>query len=370
MFEPQAEAKGLNFTLTYKTAMPHYVVTDEKRLRQILINLLSNAIKYTHQGGVEFNVRYRNQVAEFTIADTGIGIPESEHERIFKPFERILLPGAPQVMGTGLGLTITRLLVDIMGGELRLETNYDKVTKAPKGTVFCVSLMLSSIHSPAANPIQKVVYGFKGKAKNILVLDDDPFHRALIFETLTPLGFSVFEAPDILTAQHNIELSLIDLFILDVNMPNSSGWDFANSLRAQNIQAPIIMVSADADEGKRPPQEPHNDYLVKPIKIPALLDAIQNQLNIIWQYQAPLAAPTAPQNNNQAANKILKLPLKELETALHYAENGHLKGLKDTLAAINNASLTQDLKPLIEKIELNKIIRYLELKINDASSYQ
>ena len=367
MFEPQAEAKGLKFTLTYKTAMPHYVVTDEKRLRQILINLLSNAIKYTHQGGVEFNVRYRNQVAEFTIADTGIGIPVSEHERIFKPFERVLLPGGPQVMGTGLGLTITRLLVDIMGGELRLETNYDKTTQAPRGTIFCVSLMLSSIHLPAASSIQKVVCGFKGGAKNILVLDDDPFHRALIFETLTPLGFVVFEAPDIATAQHNIELGLIDLFILDVNMPNSSGWDFAIELRAQKIQAPIIMVSADADEGKRPPQEPHNDYLIKPIKIPALLDAIQTQLKITWQYQAPhVAAPSPLPNSHSTDKKQLDVPLIQLQAALNYAENGHLKGLKDTLVVIDDKTLTQELKPLIDKIELNKIIRYLEQRINDA----
>ncbi|BBI71355.2 hypothetical protein HAALTHF_12340n [Vreelandella aquamarina] len=116
MFRLQAQEKGIDFTFTSEGRIPEWVITDEKRLRQILINLLSNAIKFTNHGQVSLNFRYRNQVAEFTIHDTGVGIEEEDIQRIFKPFERVRKPGVPIANGTGLGLTITKLLTDIMGG--------------------------------------------------------------------------------------------------------------------------------------------------------------------------------------------------------------------------------------------------------------
>ena len=117
MFRLQAEDKGLAFEYHCPNPLPDLVTTDEKRLRQILINLLSNAIKYTDAGGVSLTLRYRSQVAEFTVRDTGEGIAPENIERIFRPFERIRTPGQARA-GTGLGLTITRLLTEIMGGDI------------------------------------------------------------------------------------------------------------------------------------------------------------------------------------------------------------------------------------------------------------
>ncbi|HEY7774521.1 MAG TPA: ATP-binding protein [Marinagarivorans sp.] len=388
MFEPQAQAKGLAFSLRYKTALPKYVITDEKRLRQILINLLSNAVKYTHQGSIEFTVRYRNQVAEFRIADTGIGIPESEHERIFKPFERVRSPGVPQVTGTGLGLTITRLLIDIMGGELRLESNTQASganhdARNP-GTLFTVSLMLSSAdHHSVDTHAPKVIKGYKESSKKLLILDDDPFHRGLVFETLTPLGFTVFEAPDIDTATANINLATIDLFILDVNLPDSSGWDFASYLRDQGIKAPILMVSADADEGARPPKEPHNGYIIKPIKLADLLDKLQSLLNLTWIYQhskpsimvpsdtTPVAGHSTPELTLQTplANDLQEM-LEILQTAYDHADSGNLNGLLKLLKSLPSPSLLNDLQPMLDTFDLPKITAYLEQKLYECQAKQ
>ncbi len=363
MFRPQAGAKGLSFTLQYLSALPKLVATDEKRLRQILINLLSNAIKYTHQGSVEFTVRYRNQVAEFCIIDTGIGIPEAERERIFKPFERVLVPGAPQVIGTGLGLTITRLLVDIMGGDLQFYTN------AHGGTTFVVSLMLSALHKGQTQVMPvKVIQGYQGEGKNILVVDDDPFHRGLLFETLTPLGFHLQEAPDAEYAIQNIALQDIDFFILDVNLPQMSGWELALYLRAQQLKAPIIMVSADANEGKSLPQEPHDGYLIKPIKIADLLKTIEQLLQLQWLYKTE---PTAAITPTTAISKE-KVPL--LKLLLDHADSGNLNALKTTLEKApitpQTTLLKVELKPLIDRFELNKIIQYLEQKIHEHQPKQ
>nr|WP_193825466.1 ATP-binding protein [Marinobacter sp. ANT_B65] len=111
MFRLQAEEKGLAFNYYCPNPLPDIVTTDEKRLRQILINLLSNAIKYTDRGSVTLTLKYRSQVAEFTVEDTGEGISPENADRIFRPFERIRTPGQSRV-GTGLGLTITRLLTE------------------------------------------------------------------------------------------------------------------------------------------------------------------------------------------------------------------------------------------------------------------
>ena len=163
MFRPQAEAKKLAFELKIQSKLPEFVQGDEKRVRQILINLLSNAINYTRRGKVIFTIRYRNHVAEFKVIDTGVGISEADIERIFRPFERVRTPGVPSIGGTGLGLTISRLLCDIMGGDLSVQrNNYG-------GATFMVSLMLARLPGEENEySVIKRIYGYKVKYKRVL----------------------------------------------------------------------------------------------------------------------------------------------------------------------------------------------------------
>ncbi len=118
MFRPQAEAKGLAFRATWPKAMPEVVSTDEKRLRQILVNLFSNAIKFTESGHVSLTVTFRSQVATLTIEDSGVGIAPEDQPNIFEPFERGNAERTRLVPGTGLGLTIVKMLVQLMGGDV------------------------------------------------------------------------------------------------------------------------------------------------------------------------------------------------------------------------------------------------------------
>src|SRR3954469_23731383 len=118
MFRLQAQAKGIGFEFVRPDILPQTVYTDERRLRQILINLLSNAVKFTTSGGVTFRVRWRAEMAEFDIIDTGLGIAQEDLARIFEPFQRADDPEAQKAPGIGLGLTITKLLTEIMGGEI------------------------------------------------------------------------------------------------------------------------------------------------------------------------------------------------------------------------------------------------------------
>ncbi|MEZ5729043.1 MAG: HAMP domain-containing sensor histidine kinase [Burkholderiaceae bacterium] len=120
MFEPLAQEKRLGFALVREGSLPARVRGDPKRLRQILINLLGNAVKFTASGRVELHVSYAREIAHIEVLDTGMGIDTADQQRIFQPFER--LSAARGAEGIGLGLTITRLLVQMMGGDIRVES--------------------------------------------------------------------------------------------------------------------------------------------------------------------------------------------------------------------------------------------------------
>ena len=199
--------------------LPVVVFADEKRLRQILINLLSNAIKFTQAGSVRFVVHYRSPVAEFEVTDTGPGIKATDLERIFAPFERGELGVSQPQTGTGLGLTISRLLAGVMGGDIKV------TSVVGTGSTFRVKMLLSEVTNPTRiAPVDAPVFGYHGPRKTIVITDDDPVQRDLLREVLTPLGFILLSAPDgpgcLALAQH----CRPDLFLLDISMPGMDGW--------------------------------------------------------------------------------------------------------------------------------------------------
>lgn len=367
MFRLQAQEKGLDFHYHCANPLPEYVATDEKRLRQILINLLSNAIKFTERGKVEFTLRYRNQVAEFSIRDSGVGIPEEEMERIFRPFERVRRPGMPLVGGTGLGLTITRLLVDIMGGDLEVRNNPEG------GTTFTVWLMLSHIatpsHDQAAN---RRVFGYKGERKTLMVVDDDASHRGLLSDILSPLGFIVLESPDADSCLEACEEFLPDLFLLDISMPVKDGLQLAEELKARDYNKPIVMVSAvvteDVKKGiaSRASSPHYDDYLVKPVKMTALLDKLAHHLKLEWVHE-PSIEPLMNGVNGRTAPVYEREDLpthQHIKELCQLAEIGHLSGLKKKLAEIEKQDAAGEafllqMNQLVNRVQFDSILTLL-----------
>ena len=356
MFRLQAEQKGLSFSYVCHSKLPEFVIADEKRLRQILINLISNGIKFTQQGEVKLSVNYRNQVAEFKIIDTGIGIPENELERIFKPFERIRSPGMPLTPGTGLGLTITRLLTDIMGGEINISSNPEG------GTTFTVWLMLSPVSTPAIEPApSRKVHGFQGKPKYIAVIDDDPIHRGLISEILTPLGFIVLESSNGITCLETYKDFQPDLFLMDISMPEMDGWATSAALRDIGFKGPIIIMSANASESNAIEEdESVNDYLVKPTKIEPLLEKLRQWLGLEWNYDTP-----PPEPNYLATDKIPAISpapphSSAIDELIYLTEIGHLTEIKKKLNELEqdksiDSSFIEELKILARDVQLEKM---------------
>ena len=287
MFRLQAGEKGIGFVFDGPTRMPAQVHTDENRLRQILINLLSNAIKFTHTGEVTLRVRWRTEVAEFDVIDTGIGIAPADLDRIFEPLQRVKVSRERALPGMGLGLTIAKVLTEIMGGEI-------SVTSQPgAGSRFRVRLLLSeSVQKPTLPRGERRITGYTGPRRHIAVADDDPLHRSLMQDLLTPLGFDVTAAEDGIACLEQAARGNIDLFLIDLSMPGLSGWELAKALRRLSPLIPIVIISADGRDLKQPPEDaPHDDAMTKPVSIPALLDRIARLLQLEWQEATPATTP-------------------------------------------------------------------------------
>jgi signal transduction histidine kinase/CheY-like chemotaxis protein/purine-cytosine permease-like protein len=280
MFRIQAENKGLTFHYAWPGNLPEYIYIDEKRLRQILINLLSNAIKYTEVGGASLNVRWRNNVAEFMVSDTGVGIAPSDLDRIFEPFERVGRQGRVDVPGIGLGLTITKVLTVVLGGDITVSSELGV------GSVFSVKLMLSETPSPIeCQPTDRRIRGYRGRRRRVLVTDDDPVHLELVKKFLEPVGFELSLARDGESCLEFARRSPPDLAIMDIAMPGMNGWDTAAALREIcGDDVAILMVSANAHDFSRGRRETdcHDDFLIKPYEISDLFERLQALLDLQW----------------------------------------------------------------------------------------
>ena len=322
MFLLQAEAKGIGFAYVHEGRLPGSVRTDERRLRQVLINLLSNAIKFTEAGQVTLRVRWRDELADFEVTDTGIGIAPEHLERVFEPFHRIEDPRAGHSPGIGLGLTITRLLTQIMGGDIRIDS------QPGRGSTFRVRLMLSEVLTdrlPAATKLH--AQGYAGPRRCVLVADDDPTHRGLIEDFLVPLGFEVVTASNAADCLRAASAASPDLFLLDIAMPGLNGWQLARRLRESGFEAtPLVMVSANANElnPHTTPGDDHDDVLAKPIDLTLLLDKIGMLLGLEW-------VQTAAPETSRPPVRVSPLSAQQIGTLRQLGQIGYVRGLHEQL---------------------------------------
>ena len=332
MFELQAAEKGLAFRFEPGGALPEVVRADERRVRQILINLLGNAIKFTASGEVTLRVRYAREFAALEIGDTGPGMPPEEIERVFEPFTR----GDSASLGTsgaGLGLTIAKMLTDLMGGEISVQSTLGE------GSVFRVRLFLPRVHDavarspvPAAATPAPLRRGYEGARLRVLVIDNEEADRQLLVDLLAPLGFELrtaasgHDALDLLAAGYRPDAMLVDLA-----MPGIDGWETIRRARGFGLPATAVaVVSANAfdkrlenDVGITP-----EDFIVKPVRHSELLDWLERKLVLRWS-ATPRPAPAV------AGRAPLVAPAPERIQRLQEAVGlGYLRGIMNQLDEI------------------------------------
>lgn len=360
MFRMQAANKGLRFEYHPPRNLPAFVRADEKRLRQILINLLSNAVKYTPAGQVSLTVRYRGLIAEFEVADTGIGIAAHDLDRVFEPFERGGGDAVRAVPGTGLGLAITRTLARVMGGDLAVRSTLGA------GSVFQLRLMLAEPGEPVgATARRQPVSGYAGRRRTILMIDDDPLQLAVLQTMLRSRGFIVFAAANGIEGLNLARRCAPDLVLLDLQMPGLSGWEVAARLRAEppaeGAGPRILLVSANAHEFAPGGDGGalHDGFVVKPVDLDALLDAVAVQLGLDWHAEPAAARDVAPPSADLGAAAASLHALRRL------GEAGHLRGIEAGLTALahdhpTSRVLVEQLRRHIRDFDLDGYLRLLD----------
>ncbi len=339
MVAPQAAARHLAFTLQTEGRVPDYIRADAKRLRQILINLLGNAIRFTDAGSVTLRIDFSREVARLQVIDTGIGIAEQDLERIFMPFERGSAGRRSGDAGTGLGLTITHLLTQLMGGELTVQS------RPGEGSTFTVRLYLSEIAAPAQRSVirHRPVTGYIGARRSLLVVDDHPTQRQMLAGMLLPLGFVIREAASGSECLESVAAQRPDAVLLDITMDDMDGWETARRLRLQEQRTaessgvplppmPIIMVSANAFENRADKLEDAGAqaFVDKPVIESELLVALQKHLQLEWVAELNLPGWAPPAVVPAAAG----LPAVHAAALLRLARLGHAQGLHQALDAL------------------------------------
>ena len=358
MFRMQATAKGLSLDYRVEGRLPAFVRTDEKRLRQILINLLSNAIKYTDTDGATLTVRYRSQMALVDVVDTGIGIAADDLERIFEPFERGSAPESALQPGIGLGLSITRLLARILGGEVTVSSELGR------GSRFRLQILLPEPMTPPVGvPAYDRVVGYRGDSKTILVIDDNFAQQTVVQHLLRPLNFVVFAATSGADGLALAERCAPDLVLLDIQMPGSSGWEVAARLRAAlGRSLRIVMVSANAHEFRagNDGQSAHDAFLSKPVDLDALLDTIGHQLGLAW-----IVADDRAPDLGHASAALPAAAEPFLDRLRHHVKLGHVRAIETALAELeaavpDSAGAVADMRRLLGAFDLRSLARRLD----------
>ena len=390
MVQPQAEAKGLVFRLETRGRVPAWVHADARRLRQILLNLCSNAVRFTERGQITLRLDARREVLRFEVLDTGIGIAPQDLERIFLPFERGSAGRRSSEPGTGLGLTITHLLTELMGGELSVQSTLGQ------GSTFSVRLYLREISPPAAPPRLaaqhfRPVTGYSGPRRTLLVVDDQPIQRQMLAGMLLPLGFSVREAASGHEGLESVREALPDAVLLDISMDDMDGWATARAIRQAGFgQVPIIMVSANVFENR-----PENlaaaqaqAFVAKPVMESELLGTLAEHLALEWEAEAPLAMrhigvagqpprapsalaasaePAAPAEPGEGPGALPQDAVWELH---RLARMGHVQGLRESLSgwqqtAPEHHACWAELTRLIDDFELDGVVARLQPELTE-----
>lgn len=331
----RAHQKHLELLLNLAPNLPDRVFGDPGRLRQVIVNLVGNAVKFTDAGEIEVSIEKVSEEAgseprlAFSVRDTGIGIPHDKFERIFESFAQEDSSTTRKYGGTGLGLTISAQLVELMGGHIQLESELGK------GSRFHFTLPMDAI---GENSLLTTQDASKVAGMRVLVVDDNTRSLELLKDLLVSLKLRPTSANCAEHALIEIEQAQLagqpyQLALVDAQMPDMDGINLASQFRHKMARMPIIMLLTSCDTGNaiarcREAELAH--YLIKPVSPSDLLDGIVNTLGA----PSPGALPAlSHRSNTQSLNLLLaednavnqKLAIRLLEKMGHHltvANNG------------------------------------------------
>ncbi len=309
MTRGKAEDKGLVFEVNVHNDTPVRLLGDEIRIRQVMLNIINNAIKYTEKGSVKVNVSYdRDQeILLVSVSDTGIGIKPEDIDKLYNLFQRLEETKNRNIEGTGLGLNITKQLVEMMGGHIFVESTYGE------GTTFKVEVPQKMINScPIGDFSSRLNEAFNKKedykpalvAPNarILIVDDNEMNLEVISGLLTDTRMKITTASSGAECINLLRENTYDVILLDQMMPAMSGVETLLTIRKDHLadNTPVIALTADAIVGAKESyiKEGFSDYLSKPV----MYDDLENVL-LKYVDDSLLLTPEQIEEEDSAENK-------------------------------------------------------------------
>ncbi|MEG4576722.1 PAS domain S-box protein [Microcoleus sp. N3A4] len=382
MLAERASSKRLDLCFEIAPEVPQFILADAQKLRQVLLNLLSNAIKFTERGSITLRVSIKppttevafttRTILQFAVRDTGVGIAPEEIDTIFDAFVQAQA-GKQSVSGTGLGLTISRKLLELLGGEIAVSSILRQ------GTTFTFTLPItptSGVNLTSEQHDRLVIGLAPGQPHHrILVVDDRPENRLLIVRLLTKLGLEVREATN---GQEAIQLWLEwqpDLTWMDIRMPLLDGYEATKKIRAmeQGQTSIIIALTAQASQSDRTLALAAgcNDYISKPFRENTLFLKMAQYLGLEYVYQKEetvhekqetyLSSTISPFSDSLAPTLMATLPeawLAQLEEDAVCGDDGAIVELVSQLSP-ELAQLATRLTELANQYQFEQILQLI-----------
>lgn len=259
-FEKQAEQKKIDLQLKIGLPWENFKIeTDEIRLRQIISNLLSNAIKFTHKGSVTFGVQKNDRFLDFFVKDEGIGISAEDQSIIFEPFRQVETNNARIYGGNGLGLSISRALVEKLGGSISVSS------EPGKGSLFSFTIPTRQMPKDETKPSDKPEENSWAK-HIILIVEDECFNYLYLEEILAPTGVKILHAKNGKEAVELVKKYPISLVLMDIKLPVMDGYTATRLIKSMKPELPVIAQSAYVSTDKKKNRMAGFDhFLAKPI---------------------------------------------------------------------------------------------------------
>ena len=387
MFRLKAEEQNLQLLFELTPDVPHFVRSDEVKLRQVLINLLNNALKFTAEGGVSVRVGRGNEEQSnggssndgssndvniehcqlvFEIEDTGAGIAEAETPNLFEAFAQTEA-GRQSQEGTGLGLPISRRFVQLMGGEMTAHS------EVGTGSVFRFEIKAevaeTAVFSVAASSRRVIALASNQPRYRVLIVDDMVTNRQVVVSLLAPLGFELREAAN---GQEAIEVwqeFSPDLIWMDMRMPIMNGYEATTHIKGteQGQETIIVALTASSFEEERHVilEAGCDDYLRKPFRENEMFEMLHQHLGVEFVYEEEGAVDGRYQTETALKHDDLDLISATLLMSLAQAiESIDLAGIDETLAQIGeeNSEVALKLRHLVDQFEYDTILETIEKK--------
>ena len=382
MAAEQAKKKSLTFTVNVDKEIPRILDGDEYHIRQIMLNILNNAIKYTERGGVTLSIRYaaadhHNIVLQYSVSDTGIGIKPEDMEYIFQPFEHVETSRKFSADGSGLGLPIVQKLLQLMGSELKVESEFRK------GSTFSFEIKQTvakwepigdyerAFSMSVSKGSGKFMQPFQAPEAKVLVVDDADVNLLVFANLLKKTKIKIDTASSGVEMLQMVRMKKYDMIFLDHRMPGMDGIEAFHNMKKDigglNYYTPVIALTANAVLGARQLyiDEGFNDYISKPVDTvrleQILLEYLPEKLIIKGE---DTNIPSQEEEQNASVNVEIPVDEEKKEEVVEESPFKNIPGI-DYEAAVTNCGIEDT---FVQALEI--FYNTLDKKADEIEDYQ